>query len=60
MSALAKIRAKTAYLDGELCGVDNDGSPSFSRTQTASDGERGVRLLYYAFDQQARRSTLCG
>jgi ATP-dependent DNA ligase len=24
--------------------------PSFSQTQAASDGQRGVRLLYYAFD----------
>ncbi len=24
--------------------------PSFSQTQAASDGERGVRLVYYAFD----------
>ena len=42
--------AKTAYLDGELCGVGDDGLPSFSHTQAASDGERGVRLVYYAFD----------
>jgi DNA ligase D-like protein (predicted ligase) len=50
IAALAKVRAKTAYLDGELCGVGDDGLPSFSQTQAASDGERGVRLVYYAFD----------
>jgi ATP-dependent DNA ligase len=50
VAALAKVRAKTAYLDGELCGVDGKGLPSFSQTQAASDGERGVRLVYYAFD----------
>src|SRR5271156_1846300 len=50
VAALAQIRAKRAYLDGELCGVGDDGLPSFSRTQAASDGERGVRLVYYAFD----------
>ena len=50
IAALAQIRAKTAYLDGELCGVGDDGLPSFSQTQAASDGERGVRLIYYAFD----------
>ena len=50
VAALAQIRAKTAYLDGELCGVGDDGLPSFSQTQAASDGERGVRLVYYAFD----------
>jgi DNA ligase D-like protein (predicted ligase) len=50
IAALAKVRVKTAYLDGELCGVGDDGLPSFSQTQAASDGERGVRLVYYAFD----------
>ena len=50
VAALANIRAKAAYLDGELCGVGDDGLPSFSQTQAASDGERGVRLVYYAFD----------
>ena len=43
-AALSKLRLKTAYLDGELCGVGEDGLPSFSQTQAASDGERGVRL----------------
>jgi ATP-dependent DNA ligase len=28
----------------------DDGLPSFSQTQAASDGERGVHLVYYAFD----------
>jgi ATP-dependent DNA ligase len=41
---------KTAYLDGELCGVDDAGLPSFAHTQAATDGEREVRLAYYAFD----------
>jgi bifunctional non-homologous end joining protein LigD len=50
VAALAKVAAKTAYLDGELCGVGDDGLPSFSQMQSASDGERGVRLVYYAFD----------
>ena len=49
-AALAKVPAKTAYLDGELCGIGDDGLPSFSQTQAASDGERGVPLVYYAFD----------
>jgi ATP-dependent DNA ligase len=44
------VRAKTAYLDGELCGVGDDGLPSFSQTQAASDGSRGVRLVYFVFD----------
>ena len=50
VEALAKVGAKTAYLDGELCGMGDDGLPSFSRTQTASDGSRGVCLVYFVFD----------
>jgi DNA ligase D-like protein (predicted ligase) len=42
--------SKTAYIDGELCGVDDAGLPSFAQTQAATDGERGVHLVYYAFD----------
>jgi DNA ligase D-like protein (predicted ligase) len=49
-AALANLNVKTAYLDGELCGVDDAGLPSFAHTQAASDGERGVHLVYYAFD----------
>jgi ATP-dependent DNA ligase len=49
-AALAKVNVKTAYLDGELCGVDEAGLPSFADTQAATDGERSVRLVYYAFD----------
>jgi ATP-dependent DNA ligase len=49
IAALGNVRAKTAYL-GELCGVDDAGLPSFAHTQAASDGERNVRLVYYAFD----------
>jgi DNA ligase D-like protein (predicted ligase) len=50
VAALAGAKAKTAYIDGELCGVDDAGLPSFAQTQAATDGERDVRLVYYAFD----------
>jgi DNA ligase D-like protein (predicted ligase) len=50
LPALAKVRAKTAYLDGELCGIGDDGLPNFAETQAATDGARGVRLVFYAFD----------
>jgi len=50
IAALADVKAKTAYIDRELCGVDDAGLPSFANTQAAADGERGVRLVYYAFD----------
>ena len=36
--ALANVKAKTAYLDGELCGVDEAGLPSFAHAQAKSDG----------------------
>jgi bifunctional non-homologous end joining protein LigD len=47
---LTAMRAKTAYLDGELCGIGDDGLPNFAETQAATDGARGVRLVFYAFD----------
>jgi bifunctional non-homologous end joining protein LigD len=49
-TALANLNVETAYLDGELCGIDAAGLPSFAQTQAATDGERGVALVYYAFD----------
>jgi len=50
VAALANLNVKTAYLDGELCGVDEAGLPTFAHTQAATDGEHEVRLVYYAFD----------
>jgi DNA ligase D-like protein (predicted ligase) len=50
VAALSNVNVKTAYLDGELCGVDDKGLPSFAHTQAATDGERDVHLAYYAFD----------
>ena len=50
VAALSHLPVKAAYLDGELCGIGEDGLPSFSQTQAASDGSRGVQLVYYAFD----------
>jgi bifunctional non-homologous end joining protein LigD len=50
VAALSNVNVKTAYLDGELCGVNEAGLPSFARTQAATDGERDVHLVYYAFD----------
>jgi bifunctional non-homologous end joining protein LigD len=31
-AALANLNVKTAYIDGELCGVDDAGLPSFAQT----------------------------
>jgi bifunctional non-homologous end joining protein LigD len=50
IAALGNVNANTAYIDGELCGVDEAGVPSFAHTQAATDGGRGLRLVYYAFD----------
>jgi DNA ligase D-like protein (predicted ligase) len=50
IAALANVTAKTAYVDGELCGIDEAGLPSFAQTQAATEGERRARLVYYAFD----------
>ena len=50
IAALANLNMQTAYIDGELCGVGESGLPSFANTQAATDGERQVRLVYYAFD----------
>ena len=40
---------KTAYIDGELCGVHADGVTSFELMQQASDLGYGG-LVYFAFD----------
>src|SRR5438045_271809 len=39
--ALSELPAKTAYLDGELCGVLPDGRTAFSIVQNAADNRRG-------------------
>src|ERR1700727_3289995 len=39
IAALSNMNVKTAYVDGELCGVDEAGLPSFAQTQPAPDGD---------------------
>ena len=36
IAALETVRAESAHLDGELCGIGKNGLPSFSQTQVAS------------------------
>src|SRR5436309_10200597 len=48
--AVAALPAKQAYLDGELCGVQPDGTTSFSLIQAASDTGKGEGLVLFAFD----------
>src|ERR1700730_6665673 len=38
---IARLPAKTAYLDGELCGVLPDGRTAFNLIQNASDTGQG-------------------
>lgn len=45
---LARLPVTAAYLDGELCGVDEKGVTSFALMQNA--GESSADLVYYAFD----------
>jgi ATP-dependent DNA ligase len=42
IAALANLNIKTAYIDGELWGVDEAGLPTFAHTQAATDGQRNV------------------
>jgi DNA ligase D-like protein (predicted ligase) len=44
--AVGKLPAKTAYLDGELCGVLPDGRAAFNLIQNASDSA----LIFFLFD----------
>jgi ATP-dependent DNA ligase len=55
IAALKKVRASTAYLDGELCGIGDDGMPSFSQTQAATDGSRGGSPCLFRFRSPASR-----
>jgi bifunctional non-homologous end joining protein LigD len=47
--AFAKLKIKSAYIHGELCGVRPDGVTSFELMQTASD-RGGDGLMFFAFD----------
>src|SRR3984893_3586433 len=47
--AVSKLPAKTAYLDGELCGVLPDGRAAFNLIQNASDTGEGA-LIFFLFD----------
>src|SRR5271154_711220 len=44
--ALAKLRVTSAYIDGELCGVRDDGVTPFELMQQASDRGSGA-LVYF-------------
>jgi bifunctional non-homologous end joining protein LigD len=48
--AVARIRAHTAVLDGEVVALDDQGKPSFQRLQHRGSLGRNRRIVYYAFD----------
>jgi bifunctional non-homologous end joining protein LigD len=49
VAALSNLKAESAYLDGELCGVDSKGVTAFAMIQAATDTGPGA-LVYFAFD----------
>src|SRR5271169_4162723 len=49
-AAVSSLRARQAYLDGELCGVRPDGVTSFSMIQMASDASNAAGLVFFLFD----------
>jgi DNA ligase D-like protein (predicted ligase) len=49
-AAVSTLPARQAYLDGELCGVRQDGKTSFSMIQAASDSGNAHALVFFLFD----------
>jgi bifunctional non-homologous end joining protein LigD len=45
-TAIARLPARNAYLDGELCGVLPDGRTAFNLIQNASDTGQGALVLF--------------
>ena len=45
-----KIKAKSAWLDGEVCAVDAKGRSSFQGLQNALNGSGAKALVYFVFD----------
>jgi bifunctional non-homologous end joining protein LigD len=50
IDALAELPVQSAYLDGELCALNSDGVPVFSRLQAAMDEGRTGDLIFFVFD----------
>jgi DNA ligase D-like protein (predicted ligase) len=50
IEALRSVKAKSAYIDGELCALHPDGVPSFGLLQAAMDQRRTDGLIFFAFD----------
>jgi bifunctional non-homologous end joining protein LigD len=50
IEALEALPVDNAYIDGELCALDDKGVPVFSRLQAAMDEGRTGDLVFFAFD----------
>jgi len=50
LAALRQLPVRSAYIDGELCALKPDGTPSFAALQAAMDDRTTNRLVYFAFD----------
>lgn len=50
IDALRSLKVNSAYIDGELCALNADGVPVFSRLQAAMDEGRTDQLVFFAFD----------
>ena len=50
VAALHRLPTRSAYLDGELCALKPDGTPSFAALQAAMDNRTTDTLVYFVFD----------
>jgi bifunctional non-homologous end joining protein LigD len=50
IAALRALPLRAAYIDGELCALRPDGTPSFAALQAAMDNKATDRLVYFVFD----------
>jgi ATP-dependent DNA ligase len=48
--ALQALKAESAYIDRELCALNSDGVPAFSRLQPAMDAGHTDQLIFFAFE----------
>jgi DNA ligase D-like protein (predicted ligase) len=49
-AALGALELGSAYIDGELCVLNDDGTTTFSGMQGASHAHGATKLVYFAFD----------
>ncbi len=49
-AALKRLKCKSAWIDGEMCAVDEKGRSSFQALQNALSGTDTSHLVFFAFD----------